>query len=149
MKPQRKLPPTLDTSDFSGRFTINDTTKCWNWNTRKGYGSYKGFPAHRVAWLIYRGCDPIGNYVLHTCDNRRCVNPDHLYLGTQSDNLHDMWSRGRRKHNGGAAKHGWKKVNQIRDLHATGRYSLAALGREFGMNRSMIYKIVNNHIWKP
>lgn len=152
MKPQKELPPSLDTSDFPNRYTVNDITNCWNWNTpnkQRGYGSYRGFPAHRVAWLIFHGCDPIGNYVLHTCDNRRCVNPAHLYLGTQSDNLRDMWGRGRRKYNKGRAKHGWAKVNHIRDLYATGKFSLAELGREFKMNRSMIYKIVNNQIWKP
>ncbi len=152
MKPQREFPKNLDTTDFPTHYTENKITGCWNWNTpnkQRGYGNYKRLPAHRVAWFIFRGVDPIGSYVLHTCDNRRCVNPDHLYLGTQSDNMRDMWERKRRKYNNGRAKHGWPKVNQIRELYATGKYSLAELGREFGMNRSLVYKIVNNHIWKP
>jgi hypothetical protein len=51
--------------------------------------------AHRVSWELYRGPIPKGMKVLHECDNPRCVNPDHLFLGTQLENVHDMHQKGR------------------------------------------------------
>ena len=68
-----------------------------------GYGSFncafggerRTRPAHRVAWMLVHGPIPEGLYVLHTCDNRKCVNPYHLYLGTQADNMLDMVQRNR------------------------------------------------------
>ena len=151
MKPQRKLTFEIDVTDFWTHVKKNLVSGCWEWQGAKGrgYGHFKGHPAHRVSWKIHKDQDPQGFYVLHTCDNRCCVNPNHLYLGTQSDNMRDMWQRERRKYNNGTAKHGWETVTVIRDLYATGRYSFAQLGREFKMNRSLVYKIVNNHIWKP
>jgi hypothetical protein len=148
MKPQMKLTKEIEPDKFWGH--VDKTKDCWVWTgtITRGYGKYKGFQAHRVSWLIHHGKDPHGFYALHTCDNRACVNPDHLYLGTQSDNMKDMYSRRRRINNTAIAKYSWKIVNEIRELYKTGEYSLASLGRRFGMNRSMVYKILNYHIWK-
>ena len=75
---------------------------CWEWKGKLdtgGYGvinveSQRGAKAHRVAYAVWVG--PIGDmHVLHKCDNRRCINPDHLWLGTHSDNMQDMWDKGR------------------------------------------------------
>lgn len=74
---------------------------CWIWRGHVdsiGYGRfpYKGEnKAHRVAYSIFTGQIPDGMLVLHKCDNRQCVNPEHLFLGTQSDNMKDMVSKGR------------------------------------------------------
>lgn len=54
------------------------------------------FAAHRISWEIHRGNIPKGMYVLHKCDVPGCVNPDHLYLGTQSENMRDAYHRGRK-----------------------------------------------------
>lgn len=77
-------------------------TECWHWiglNNGKGYGrmTYQGRQqvAHRLAWMAWRGDIPDGMSVLHKCDNRACVNPKHLWLGTQSDNMKDCWNKGR------------------------------------------------------
>lgn len=76
---------------------------CWEWQKSKnlkGYGcfSYKGQPmsAHRVAWLLFKGDIPKNQCILHKCDNPSCINPDHLWRGTQSENMQDMIKKGRR-----------------------------------------------------
>lgn len=71
--------------------------ECWNWKASTnghGYGQIcDGFcgvvSAHRLSWQIHFGDIPIGKFILHKCDNRLCVNPNHLYVGTQSDNMYD------------------------------------------------------------
>jgi HNH endonuclease len=102
---------------FAQRYLVDKDTGCWNWTERvnsKGYGIIAGeingkryvpkgqqMLAHRVSWILFRGDIPDsdaahGTVVMHTCDNPRCVNPKHLQLGTQSDNVKDMVSKGRR-----------------------------------------------------
>ena len=77
---------------------------CWNWTgalTRGGYGSFWGGPerrAHRMSWVLRHGPIPHGRLVLHRCNNRLCVNPEHLYLGDQYDNMRDMRDRIARRH---------------------------------------------------
>ena len=71
---------------------------CWEWiafKTRKGYGMFDGYRAHRFAWLLTNGLVPESIFVLHKCDNRCCVNPNHLFLGTAKDNAVDMIQKGR------------------------------------------------------
>lgn len=75
---------------------------CWLWTGNKnmcGYGvsryQDKKIGAHRLSWLLLRGEIPVGLHVLHRCDNPPCVNPDHLFLGTQRDNNADKISKGR------------------------------------------------------
>jgi hypothetical protein len=85
---------------FYAKFLIADG--CWEWAASlndAGYGqmSVNGVPdrAHRISWHIHRGEIPDGLFVLHKCDNRRCVKPDHLFLGTHADNMRDMSRKGR------------------------------------------------------
>lgn len=97
---------------FHDKF-IKDKSGCWLWinarGGRDGRGSISNgckseewvdgdkpvIYAHRAAWILYRGTIPFGMKVLHTCDVPSCVNPDHLFLGTQKDNVHDCKSKGR------------------------------------------------------
>lgn len=75
--------------------------QCWSWvgSTAHGYGDFtanrKHHLAHRHSWLIHYGVIPVGLFVLHRCDNPRCCNPNHLFLGTQKDNIYDAYSKGR------------------------------------------------------
>jgi len=86
---------------FLSHITI-DEGGCWQWNASimsNGYGCIridkKTYATHRVAWTLYRGDIPAGMCVLHHCDNRRCANPDHLFLGTHADNVRDKTGKGR------------------------------------------------------
>lgn len=81
-----------------------DDRGCWEWTgALKGgsslsYGIFgKHDRAHRVSWEINCGPIPAGLFVLHRCDNASCVNPRHLFLGTQRQNMHDMLAKGRSK----------------------------------------------------
>lgn len=83
----------------------NPITGCWEFSGRlnsDGYGTFKytesNALAHRASWLIHNGEIPNGQYVLHKCDNPRCFNPEHLFLGTQKENVADCISKGRFHH---------------------------------------------------
>ena len=81
---------------------VNKTDSCWIWMGYKysnGYGqvTIKGVKGltHRLYWMFENGPIPTGMYICHKCDNPSCVNPDHLFLGTQLDNVRDMIKKGR------------------------------------------------------
>lgn len=84
---------------------------CWLWTGatigpgyaqfRRGNRNHNVFAyGHHGAWILFRGPIPEGTAVLHSCDNRLCVNPDHLFLGTQQDNVDDMIAKGRQNFSG-------------------------------------------------
>lgn len=85
---------------------VRGETGCWEWSHRisaRGYGEIslfgQHFRAHRIAYALHTGSDPGDQLVCHSCDNPKCVNPEHLWLGTPLDNMRDMHIKGRARCN--------------------------------------------------
>lgn len=138
---------------------------CWEWIASKdphGYGQIRtggpgGGPlrqAHRVSYELHNGPIPAGLLVRHTCDNPGCVNPDHLRLGTQADNVQDMIDRGRarggppRGERNASSKLTEAQVVDIRNRYATGEVLQIELTKEFGVSQATISEIVRRRIWR-
>lgn len=109
--------PTPEQS-FEARTDRNGDGGCWLWTGSKIQGGYgklwvygKYMLAHRYSWQLHNGPIPDELCVLHRCDNPSCVNPDHLFLGTQADNLADMRAKGRDNQPKGEA-HGMAKLTE-------------------------------------
>lgn len=105
---------------------------------------------HRVSWIIYFGKIPYNLHVLHHCDNPLCVNPNHLWLGTQKDNNEDMMNKGRNRQLSGE-EHPMailteKDILQIRGLYNDG-YSMGMIAPIFNITKTNVSRIVNGHIW--
>jgi hypothetical protein len=92
----------LDLLTFETHYIPEPNSGCWLWlgpytNPAKAYGGWgRHEKAHRVSWQLTNGLIPAKLFVLHKCDISICVNPSHLFLGTQTDNLNDMTNKGRR-----------------------------------------------------
>lgn len=98
MKKFSKIASIDDLLEY-GNVSTSDSTDCWLWQRSfffNGYGRFGDHRAHRVAWEFVNGKISDGLLVLHKCDVRSCVNPSHLFLGTQMDNMHDMIEKGRK-----------------------------------------------------
>lgn len=132
--------------------------ECWGWKgglAHFGYGLMKvrgkNDRAHRISWRIHKGEIPKGKLVLHKCDNPICSNPEHLYLGTQSDNVKDIYNRNRRSQRGEKNNQSKLKENQVREIRKkyTGkRGELKSLGEEYRVNYNTIRLIIRNERWK-
>ncbi len=106
--------------------------------------------AHRVAWELARGPIPPGLHVLHKCDIPGCVAIDHLFLGTNAENVADMMSKGRGPNGerSGSAKLTEEKVREIRDRYAAGETDQHNLANEYGVGHANISAIVLRKTWK-
>lgn len=131
---------------------------CVEWagaRTRAGYGHRKvrgrTVSVHRLAWQETHGPIPDGMVVCHRCDNRPCINVDHLFLGTQADNIRDMYAKGRRSQEGeenNSAKLTEEQVIEIRRLHATGQVTQRQLARQFGAAAPTVNEIIKRKLWR-
>lgn len=127
---------------------------------KTGYGAFRvngeTVRAHRVAWELTHGPIANGLCVLHRCDNRRCCNPEHLFLGTYADNYADMAEKGRQSRHSRprGTQHGNAKLNPeaVRAIRvsyaANSRYgALMALARKYGVSLKTIDNVVKRTVW--
>jgi hypothetical protein len=143
---------------------VEKTEGCWLWKgatNKQGYGKLgkgkarDGFvAAHRLSYILAYGAIPDELEVLHQCDNSPCVRPDHLFFGTQTDNLADMTAKGHRRYrahwgeDNGRARLTRAQVDKIKQDHAAGKLR-SALAREYDVNWSTIDRIVRGKRWNP
>lgn len=148
------------------RFTenIDSSGECWLWNgytSVTGYGEIsrngKKVRTHRYAWECVHGKIQGGLHVLHKCDVRNCVNPDHLYLGTHQQNMLDRMERGRdfgySGESNGRSKLTQQDADEIRKLYKRGHggtkseFSTIGLAKRYGVGSTAIGDIINNRRW--
>jgi hypothetical protein len=141
---------------FEKKFIPEPNSGCWLWTAAAkgdGYGHFalnngKPIGAHRASWMIYNGDIPDGMHVLHRCDVRCCVNPDHLFLGTNQDNVQDRQRKGRRPPTFGEANPKAKLTAiQVAAIRADPR-SLSKTAAAYGVSRTHIGLIRQNKFWR-
>ncbi|MEK4030823.1 HNH endonuclease signature motif containing protein [Pseudobacillus sp. FSL P4-0506] len=142
-------------SAFWKRVEKGDDNECWEWKgyiTPNGYGQLKekqkNVYAHRFSYQLHYGNLPKDKLVCHKCDNRKCVNPNHLFIGTQLDNMHDMIAKGRR-YTGKpwTTKIDEEQVRMIRVLCDEG-FDKGKVAEVFGLKRCTVVNIEARRIWK-
>jgi hypothetical protein len=147
---QKKRWPKISSKQrFLGHVKIR-IGKCWIWFGSKdpcGYGRFlfdgKNRTTHRVSWLIYKGDIPDGLQVLHRCDTPSCVNPAHLFLGTQKDNMQDCKRKGRTGKKGAKRKLSDEQITKIRKTKTPiERHKLAFL---FGVSKGYVQTLFYRH----
>ena len=140
---------------------VSKTDSCWLWIGGKqgqGYGLISRrdtrLLAHRFSWELHHGSIAEDMVVCHRCDNPICVNPAHLFLGTQKDNVRDMMRKDRHDHDGlelGRGPHPVKlnaaKVRAIRTKYATGMHTQRELAAEYSVSSSTVSRIVRQQSW--
>lgn len=163
----RALPGELVTA-FWAKVRKGDGDACWEWTGNRarrpdGSLSYgraasgergRYVLAHRMAWSITHGTPSDDVEVCHRCDNVACVRPDHLFLGTQADNLADMRAKGRAHYNRFPTGERHPNAKLTRDLVAEIRTmrddgeTLAAIAESFGLHASTVHAIVRGRTWR-
>ena len=137
---------------------VDTSGECWLWKAYKnpqGYGSFKllngkAIRAHRFAYEWNGGIIPNGQHVCHQCDNPSCVRPNHLFLGTNYDNVCDRVAKGRqsRGERVWTAKLTERDVQCIREEYANGKINQTRLAESYGVGSDQISRIVNGIHWK-
>lgn len=143
---------------------VNRGPGCWLWTgatMANGYGvigvpvrvgKHRNALAHRVSWELKNGPVPEGLQVLHRCDVRNCVNPEHLFVGTQKENIADMYAKGResgcgvRGHRNPSAKFSEKDAALMRYLSDCG-VSYQHLTEIFGVTKSTVSRVALRQSW--
>ena len=141
---------------FWKKVNIKKPEDCWLWKNCKNKAGYGGFQnsnksvnAHRFAWFLAHGKITKNLYVCHICDVKSCVNPAHLFLGTQKDNIRDSMKKGRlsKGSNHHAAKLDENKVRKMRELRKTGLI-FRELAKRFGVTYAAAYYAISGVTWK-
>ena len=143
---------------FESKWTPEPNSGCWIWTgciLSNGYGQIHDHQngqnvklgAHHASWLLHRGKIPSGILVLHKCDTPLCVNPDHLFLGTQKDNAQDRNRKGRNANVKGT-RHPLCRLSpeQIVAIRADKRVQ-TIIAKDFGISQSHVSAIKNKRFW--
>ena len=134
-----------------------NNNSCWEWTAAKigdGYGKMlidgKFYLAHRLSYMLTRGDIPEGMFVCHRCDNPPCVNPNHLFTGTNEDNVRDRDEKGRTASGtrNGNSKLTKDEVLAIRELGRQGDHSNAEIGQQYGVDGSYVSALIHRRYWK-
>lgn len=163
-------PKTLEEA-FNDKFIPVTESGCWIWigasTGRYGWiwnprSEPRHKPAHRVAYEIFKGPIPEGQHVCHHCDVTLCVNPDHLFLGTHTDNMRDMIKKGRKRISPAAGRHGnhargeksgnnkysEASVREMRRIFDSKECeNIALISRQFNISESQARRIVHRQTW--
>lgn len=148
-------PASVISDEYFAERSIKQPSGCWEWSLRvscNGYGQAKVrqkiWMAHRLSWEHFHGPIPDGLIVCHKCDNRKCINPSHLFLGTTQDNVDDKMSKGRFVTTPGV-KNGHAKLTdqQVLSIKNDDR-SQSAIAADYGISQSNVSLIKRGTAWR-
>lgn len=136
---------------------VRKTDSCWLWTgclNSSGYGTIsvdgKCYLSHRLSWDLFKSKKIGKKFVLHMCDVRSCVNPSHLFTGSQKDNISDMITKGRQRAGRlTGTKHGMSKLSEddVRTIRAS-KQSASVLAKQFSISRSNVGMIRTGKTWR-
>lgn len=154
------MPAPITVEAFWSR-AVRSACGCLEWTgslNKDGYGHLgyrrKYWLAHRLAWKLHHSQEiPVGACVCHSCDNPKCIDPAHLFLGSQAENMSDMRAKGRRKEINAGSENGRAKlsddsVREIRRAYKNNELNQVALAEKFSVSQTVISLIVTRKTWK-
>ena len=140
---------------FDLQYTPEPMSGCWLWTGaivgQRRYGGMwfrgRNDRAHRISWKLFRGEIPDGLHVLHKCDVKTCVNPDHLFLGTNADNMADMTRKGRQMR-GERSPRAVLTEAMVRDIRRRPNERICDLAAELGVSRLSVFYVRHRQTWR-